>query len=165
MLKICNCLCNLYFVKINAEHKFLVHFYEYNHGNWNACLQLKLNIRKFLLIEFEKKTRDMDQIEEIFWKNEWLLTYKNITMITENNFDVTRTWLKHNLNMVFSLYQIRNMTVVINLFEILILSFDYRLSILNFPQSSVFLLFYFFLTLLKIIHIQTKSQVWGLSFC
>ena len=45
------------------------------------------------------------------------------------------------------LYQFRNMTVVFHsfdVFELLILPFDYGLSFLNFPWSSVFLRFSFF---------------------
>ena len=44
------------------------------------------------------------------------------------------------------LYQVRNMTVLIHsfdVFEVLIFPFNYGLSVLNFPRSSVFFWFFF----------------------
>ena len=53
------------------------------------------------------------------------------------------------------LYQVRNMTVVVHLpFDVfchLILPFDWGLSFMNFPRSSVFLWFYFLMRLKNII--------------
>ena len=52
------------------------------------------------------------------------------------------------------LYQVRNMTVVINssvVFELLIFQFDSQVSILNFPQSQYFNEFTFYLAILTAI--------------